>query len=547
MTTSDIFSTEYDVIIVGGGVTGAGTARDCAMRGLKVLLVERNDYSTGATGRNHGLMHSGARYAVTDGESAAECIAENRVMRVIAHHCIEQTDGLFITLPDDDLEYQQTFIQACQRAGIDAQAIDPAEALQLDPAVNPDIIGAVRVPDAAIDPFRLTVANLLDAQLHGAVTLNYHEVEGIIMQQNRVTGAKLFNKLDGTHVEVHGHVIVNAAGIWGHRLAQMAGVDIPMFPARGALLIFGPRINRMVINRCRKPSNGDILVPDGTVSVLGTTSDRIPLEAIDNMRVTREEVDTLLAEGKKIAPQLARTRIIRAYAGVRPLVASDDDPSGRSISRGIVCMDHAQRDGVEGLVTITGGKMITYRLMGEIATNAVCAKLGNTAPCVTANQPLPGSEEDGPNQGDLTKRYSFGQRAAIGRHGSLAARIEKDNDIDNALVCECEGVTVGEIKYAVHQLHVHNLVNLRRRTRVGMGTCQGKLCSCRAASLMGEFSHDVKGAQEDLAAFLDERWKGMRPVAWGDTLREAQLTAAIYEGLCGLDMAVDRTGKEDMQ
>ena len=255
----------------------------------------------------------------------------------------------------------------------------------------------------------------------------------------------------------------------------------------------------------------------------------------------------LLKEGVKIAPSLATTRIIRAYAGVRPLVASDDDPSGRSISRGIVCLDHAQRDGLEGFITITGGKMMTYRLMGEIATNAVCAKLGNTAPCVTAKQPLPGSEEDGPNQGDLTKRYSFGQRAAIGRHGSLAARIEKDNDIDNALVCECEGVTVGEIKYAVHQLHVHNLVNLRRRTRVGMGTCQGKLCSCRAASLMGEFSHDVKRAQEDLAAFLDERWKGMRPVAWGDTLREAQLTASIYEGLCGLDTAVNLQGKEDVQ
>ena len=335
MTTSDIYSITYDVIIVGGGVTGAGTARDCAMRGLKVLLVERNDYSTGATGRNHGLMHSGARYAVTDGESAAECIAENRVMRTIARHCIEPTDGLFITLPDDDLQYQDTFVTACRNAGIDAQAIDPAEALQLDPAVNPDIIGAVRVPDASIDPFRLTVANLLDARLHGAVTLNYHEVEGVVTSQDRVEGVKLFNKLDGTRAEVHGHVVVNAAGIWGHRLASMAGVDIPMFPARGALLIFGPRINRMVINRCRKPSNGDILVPDGTVSVLGTTSDRIPIEAIDDMRVTREEVDTLLTEGAKLSPQLTRTRIIRAYAGVRPLVASDDDPSGRSISRGM--------------------------------------------------------------------------------------------------------------------------------------------------------------------------------------------------------------------
>ena len=504
MVTSDIYKNEYDVIIVGGGATGAGTARDCALRGLKTLLVERNDYSTGATGRNHGLMHSGARYAVTDSESASECISENMTLRRIARHCVEETDGLFITLPEDDLDYQKTFVEACQRAGIRADVIDPAEARSIEPSVNPDLIGAVRIPDAAIDPFRLTVANLLDARLHGADTLNYHEVEGLVMNQNRVEGVKLFNKLSGEHIEVRGRVVVNAAGIWGQRIAQMAGANISMFPARGALLIFGHRVNKMVINRCRKPANADILVPDDTVCVIGTTSDRIPIETVDDMRVTREEVDVLLNEGIKLAPSLATTRVIRAYAGVRPLVASDDDPSGRSISRGIVCLDHAKRDGVEGFITITGGKMMTYRLMAEIATNAVCAKLGNTAPCVTANQPLPGSEE-------------------------------------------CEGVTVGEIKYAVHQLHVHNLVNLRRRTRVGMGTCQGKLCSCRAASLLGELHHDVRRAQKDLADFLDERWKGMRPVAWGDTLREAQLTAAIYEGLCGLDMAVSNQGKEDKQ
>ena len=514
MVTDNIYKNEYDVIIIGGGATGAGTARDCALRGLKVLLVERNDYSTGATGRNHGLMHSGARYAVTDGESASECISENMILRRIARHCVEETDGLFITLPEDDLGYQRTFVDACERAGIRADIIDPEEARRIEPAVNPELIGAV---------------------------------EGMIVNQNRIEGVKLLNKLTGEHVEVRGRVVVNACGIWGQRIAEMAGAKISMFPARGALLIFGHRVNNMVINRCRKPANADILVPDDTVCVIGTTSDRIPIETVDDMRVTREEVDVLLKEGVKIAPSLATTRIIRAYAGVRPLVASDDDPSGRSISRGIVCLDHAKRDGLEGFITITGGKMMTYRLMGEIATNAVCAKLGNTAPCVTATQPLPGSEDDTLDQRDMSKRYSFGQRAAIGRHGSLAARIEKENDIDNALVCECEGVTVGEIKYAVHQLHVHNLVNLRRRTRVGMGTCQGKLCSCRAASLMGEFRHDVKGAQADLAAFLDERWKGMRPVAWGDTLREAQLTAAIYEGLCGLDQVVDRTGKEDVQ
>ena len=100
----------FDVIVIGGGATGAGIARDCARRGIRVLLIERFDISTGATGRNHGLLHSGARYAVTDQESAEECIKENRILRRIASHCVEETDGLFLSLPEDDIQYQAKFV-----------------------------------------------------------------------------------------------------------------------------------------------------------------------------------------------------------------------------------------------------------------------------------------------------------------------------------------------------------------------------------------------------------------------------------------------------
>ena len=196
-----------------------------------------------------------------------------------------------------------------------------------------------------------------------------------------------------------------------------------------------------------------------------------------------------------------------------------------------------------GFITITGGKMMTYRLMAEQATDMACRKLGNTASCDTATTPLPGSEQ--PAQSHVSRSFAF--NAAEGRHGTLTSQIQLDNDTDRALVCECEGVSVGEVRYAVDNLHVHNLVDLRQRTRTGMGTCQGKLCACRAAALMGRFRNNIDKAQTDLAAFLDERWKGMRPVAWGDTLREAQLTAAIYEGLCGLDQAVNTQRKEDEQ
>ncbi|MBI0508289.1 anaerobic glycerol-3-phosphate dehydrogenase subunit A, partial [Dickeya dianthicola] len=389
---------ETDVVIIGGGATGAGTARDCALRGLRCLLLERHDIATGATGRNHGLLHSGARYAVTDAESARECIEENQILRRIARHCIEPTDGLFLTLPQDDLNYQARFVVACRQAGIPAQAIDPQEALQLEPAANPALIGAVKVPDGTVDPFRLTAANMIDACEHGAEVLTYHEVIGLIRQGDRVTGVRVFDHKRRLASEIYAQVVVNAGGIWGQRIAEYADLTVRMFPAKGALLILGHRINNRVINRCRKPADADILVPGDTISLIGTTSTRIDYDQIDHMTVTPAEVDTLIREGSLLAPQLAQTRILRAYAGVRPLVASDNDPSGRSVSRGIVLLDHASRDGLEGFVTITGGKLMTYRLMAEWVTDKVCEKLGHRADCATASRPLPGSEVSDPDR-----------------------------------------------------------------------------------------------------------------------------------------------------
>ncbi len=522
---------DYDVIIIGGGITGAGTARDCAMRGMKVLLVEKEDLTNGATGRNHGLMHSGARYAVTDRLSASECIKENMILRKIARHCVEETDGLFITLPEDDLSYQATFVEACQKAGIRADIISPEEARRLEPSVNPSLIGAVRVPDASIDPFRLTMANVMDARQHGADVLTYHEVTELLVDQDKVTGVRLRSNLTGEVSEAHAALTINAAGIWGHLVAKQAGININMFPAKGTLLIFGHRVNNMVINRCRKPSNADILVPDDAVCVIGTTSDRVPFDTIDNLKISKEEVDLLIREGEKLAPSLATTRILRAYSGVRPLVAADNDPSGRSISRGIVCIDHAERDGMEGFITITGGKMMTYRRMAQEATDLACKKLHIDKVCRTADVPLPGSDGKIPVSHD--KIYSTSFNAAEGRHGTLAKEIAHQSNDDTALICECEEVSVGEVNFAVEKLHVHNLLNLRRRTRVGMGTCQGELCTCRAANFICK--NNVRQAEKELIEFVEERWKGMRPVAWGESLSEAQLTAYIYQGLCGLD------------
>lgn len=535
----------YDVIIIGGGATGAGTLRDCARRGIKALLLERQDIATGTTGRNHGLLHSGARYAVTDAESAEECIKENIILKRIASHCVEENSGFFISLPDDSLQYQAEFVEACTRVGIPAEIIDPREAMLLEPSVNPNIIGAVRVPDGAVDPFRLTAANVVDAIAHGADFLNYHEVIGLIKEQDAVIGVKALDHKTGETKEIYANLVVNAAGIWGQGISEYADLSVKMLPAKGSLLIYGHRVNNIILNRCRKPADADILVPGDTITLIGTTSIKIPYEDIDKMYVTPEEIDVLVKGGCELVPALAHTRILRAYAGVRPLVASDDDPTGRKASRGIILLDHEERDGLKGFITITGGKLMTYRLMAEWATDLICKKLHNTEKCTTADENLPGSKKDAESTPEkkMMSVPTVIKQSAVSRHGEMASKISSETLKDTTLVCECEGVSVGEVKYALKELGAKNIEDLRRRTRIGMGTCQGELCSCRVAGLMRELKvKDTKQAEDDLISFMSERWRGIYPIAWGDSLRESEYTSWVYQHICGLEK---KKGAED--
>ncbi|NOH83863.1 anaerobic glycerol-3-phosphate dehydrogenase subunit A [Vibrio sp. 03-59-1] len=532
MTTTTRFET--DVVIIGGGATGTGIMRDCALRGIPCILLEKDDIASGTTGRNHGLLHSGARYAVTDPESARECIQENQNLKRIAKHCVEDTSGLFITLPEDELSFQSQFISSCNHAGIETEQLTRKQALALEPNVNPDLIGAVKVPDGTLDPFRLCASNVLDAKEHGARLFTHTTVTSLIREGDTVLGVRCLNLRNNHQFEIIACEVINAAGIWGQNICEYAELNIKMFPAKGSLLILDYRINNLVINRCRKPSDADILVPGDTISLIGTTSEHIDYDQIDDLHVTNKEVDILLEEGAKLAPIMANTRVLRAYAGVRPLVAVDDDGSGRNISRGIVLLDHAERDGLNGLTTITGGKLMTYRLMAEHATDLIAHKLDNSAPCTTHLRPLPGSNETPKQKKHTASLAKPVYESAIYRHGERAEAFLSDDKKSQAVICECEMVTAGEIEYAIKNLDVHNLVDLRRRTRLGMGPCQGELCTYRAASLFEEYGN-ASGTESSqlLKHFLEERWKGIKPIFWGDALREAEFSYWIYEGLFG--------------
>lgn len=532
---------ETDMLVIGGGATGTAVARDCALRGIPCVLVERTDLAAGTTGRNHGLLHSGARYAVKDFESAVECITENRILKKIARHCIEETGGLFVSLPEDNPAYHDDLFQACRKADIPCREIDAEAALSMEPNLNPAVTRALAVPDATIDPFRLASANALDASERGAQILTHTRVTGFIMTQAEVRGVRCLDRYTRETFEIHAKVVINASGVWGQELCRMADIELVMFPSKGAMVILDYRINNVVLNRCRKPADGDILVPGDTVSLIGTTSQRIPYEAISDLRVTDDEIRILLQEGERLVPNLSGTRVLRAFCGVRPLVAtSSKETYGRNITRGIVLIDHEQRDQMKNFITIAGGKLMTSRLMAEKTVDLACRKLGRSLSCETHRVPLPGSEKQAQKRPRVLPFSESVAQSTYYRHGQRADEIlENDNGGGVGLICECEMVTSREVAYALKHLHVKDIVDLRRRTRIGMGPCQGLFCAYRSAGAFVEHRHtDGSEATRMLIDFLEERWKGIRPVLWGDTLREAEFSYWICQGIFGLGKIV---------
>src|SRR5690242_17201452 len=169
-----------EVLVVGGGATGAGVTWDCALRGFDTILAERRDLGEGTSGRFHGLLHSGGRYAVKDPDAAIECIEENVILRRIAADCIEDTGGLFVTTPDDDPAYGDEFLAGWGRTGVAAGGNSVGEALGMGARLNPGIRRAFTVPDAGIDAWKTVWALAGAAKQRGARVLTYHRVVDVL-------------------------------------------------------------------------------------------------------------------------------------------------------------------------------------------------------------------------------------------------------------------------------------------------------------------------------------------------------------------------------
>jgi glycerol-3-phosphate dehydrogenase len=503
------------VLIIGGGATGTGLARDLALRGISCILVEKQDINAGASGGNHGLLHSGARYVASDTEAAKECRVESEILKKLAPHCIENSGGLFVAVSGDNENYIADFPNYCSKCGISATSLDIRIAREMEPTLSDKIIAAYQVQDASIDPFRLSLENISHAQRLGCTFLKNTEVIDFHIHDGRIQATVLRNPLTGEAFLIEAEQVVSASGAWAQKIGKLAGVPVGMIYSKGTLLVTPNRIARRVINRLRPATDGDILVPGGTVSILGTTSVRT--ESPDIVTPTVEEVDRIIDEGAAMVPVLAHSRYIRSYSGVRPLLQPASVENDRQVSRGFALIDH-QEDGLDNFITITGGKLTTFRLMAEKTADLICRKLHVPVSCKTGIEPLPATQRGKWTEPGISPRLWM-----------------EKQDPEDSLLCECEMVPASVVEKLHTSISDEGLIpdihSIALRSRIGKGPCQGAFCSVRVAAHLynlGKLNAD-EGIRQ-LKHFLSERWRGQQPLLWDMALAQSELLEAIHCG-----------------
>src|ERR671935_1708996 len=516
------------VVVIGGGSTGAGVLRDLAMRGIDAILVEKGDLASGTTGRSHGLLHSGGRYCVNDLQAAIECVEEGRILRRIARTTIEDTGGYFVSVTKEDQAWEPRFEAGCRQAGITCQRISPAEARSREPNLSRNVRSVYWLPeDGHLDPFFLVLGNVESARRRGAQVLTYREAVGFERASGRLTGVQVRDVMSGEEALIGCRAVVNATGAWAGLVAKLVGVEVRVVPVKGVMVILSHRLTTAAVNRCHKPGDGDIIVPGLSVSILGTTSARVPHPEV--LPIEWEEVRAMVEEGARMVDGVAQARAMRAYAGVRPLYDLGAEAEGREMSRNFAVIDHQQRDGIGGLASIVGGKVTTYRLMAERVTDLVAGWLGVHTACTTHEVTLTDRADD----------------AFDGLHHRPASMgVPKPHAGEDPLkpaLCECEFVRPEQVERWLSDPAVRVLEDVRRRTRAGMGPCQAAVCSLRlAARLVVDRGFDPAAATRAMRDFLETRWRGTRPVLWGSQLRQAQLNIAIQSELYNLERDVSQ-------
>jgi glycerol-3-phosphate dehydrogenase len=397
---------EFDVLVVGGGITGCGIARDAALRGLRVALVEQDDFASGTSSRSSRLVHGGLRY-LEHGylHLVFEASAERRRLLRLAPHLVRPLEFLWpvyagARVPRWKLraglalyDVLALFRNVGTHRRLTAHQVEARE-----PALRRDgLLGGARYFDAATDDARLTLANAIGALEAGAVVVNHAAVRELRKRDGIVGGAAIRDALRDETIEVRARVIVNAAGPWSDQLRQLDEGPTAGGAVRGSkgvhIAVRRDRIDNHGALTLLSPNDGRVMfvLPSDGQTIIGTT-DTFTDAAPDEVRATEADVAYLLDAANTFFPtaRLGRQDVVSAWAGIRPLMAGgaqDADPGDAS-------REHAIATSPRGMVSITGGKLTTYRVMAAQVVDVAVERLGRAVPKSpsTRDVPLPGGD-----------------------------------------------------------------------------------------------------------------------------------------------------------
>lgn len=529
----------FDVAIIGGGINGVGVARDCAMRGLTTLLVEKSDLCSGSTGACSGMIHGGPRYLETERESTRKSCEDSGAIQRIAPNLLFRIPILIPTLKSDSrlyMEMVETFCDAYDsfsaiKGGKPHVRLDSKDVAAIDPGFTREIAGAVSLDEWGTDPFRLTVLTAKSAVRSGAKILTHTFVDSVEAEEGRVVGIKIYRPGSGKQL-VRSKTVVNLAGPWATFIDKAKTKSLRMRPSKGVHLILDRRIvNISMVCPAIDGRESVFILPHEHTTLIGTTDDDYYGHP-DRVSVSQDDVGYLMQAIGRFFPRLPEYRIVRAMVGIRPTLHQwGIDES--SLSRDHHIFDHTE-DGVSGFYSMVGGKLAAYRYMAEEMTNKLAKRLGRRERCRTHLEALPGCTNELPWR-EESKRTGIDPitvKRIMYRHGYRAKEILTNATKDPLLrqtLCECDQVIGAEVEYCVREEWAQTLSDVRRRTRMGMGPCQSCRCVGRTSQFLGELLNWSSDEVEQQAnRYIASRARGNMPVLYGEQAKQEEYTRALH-------------------
>ena len=364
------------ILVIGGGATGCGVARDLILRGYQTTLIESGNLGSGTSSRSHGMLQSGARYAVTETSFAAECYRERNIISKIFPKAVKLIGGLFISLPNDPEDYPEKFLKCCKIAKIPTKEIEIKEVLKNEKELNKNILRAFHVPDALIHPPKLFDLFAKEIRAYGGKILTNHQVLSIKQTNGVASSVVVSHNSIKNNIECDG--IINAAGPWSGKIAKLINQNVELQLTRGCGIFFTGQLVSQAINRCRIPNNNDIMCPSGKESLWGTTSEEV--YDPDTRKTNLDEIQELLLGAEELFPNIKNYKSFRTWSGVRPLIKPKKIDKGLPLPRSHLVIDH-EETGLKNFLTICGGALTTHRLMAEDVVNKLGNKFGFDIAC----------------------------------------------------------------------------------------------------------------------------------------------------------------------